>query len=204
MTTTTTTTTTTLPKNFLSSVLSYEAHGVTRAAILSLIKPQLDEIDGQRKEIRKALAEQIKGLKDVKAACSAANSLCPKVAKADATERKRLERRRSFLRGIIAAQYQDYDIIVDGGYLFPQYEGDAYTREAKEIVAMVARLKDLGYRVPKIELAELAVQLKAVGTDTSVGTAPIISGLNTDILATIAATITGIQETIAAKKVAQG
>ncbi len=125
--------------SFLGKVLAYEQAGVDREAILSLVKPQIEEIDKGRKAIKNTILDQMKSLGAVDSV-KVVNVLCLSRRGAEQAERSRLSRRRNFFKSLCTSRFPDYDFELDAGMLHADYIGSATIREANILLSGLQKL----------------------------------------------------------------
>jgi len=125
--------------NFLQSVLNYEQQGINRQAILLLVKEQIAQIDLQRKDIKLSISEDIESLGAVEGT-KACNAICPPTGGSDGAARSRLQRRRVWLKGLLASVHSSYDFTLEAGTINCAYIGDANERQANSIFAVLEKL----------------------------------------------------------------
>lgn len=177
-------------RNIQLSISQYEALGTARLQIMEIVGDQLVNIDKQRKETKAAIANALKGLKDVKLATATANLIAPIVRGADEKDRKRLSKRRSFLKGILKTSFPDYDFDVmrgnSGGGITAVYVGCADTRTARRMLSEVKEVFALlDVKLPKaITETDLVHCLKAgTTTATEVNHGPVVEAIKPDFSA---------------------
>ena len=137
-----------------------------RVEATSLVKEQCEGIDKQRKENREKTEATIKGFNVVEAV-NLCNSLLPSSGP-DQNVRKRAERARNWLKARLAAVFTDYDFNTESTKVGKTMNskivfikvGDAFTREAREMLAVVARVESL-LKGNKLTEENIAAALKA-------------------------------------------
>lgn len=143
-----------------------EQLGVQRATLMSLVETDIQAIDKGRKAERENLQGHIKAIDDVTLATAAANAIAPRLANADDTTRKRLQRRRTWLRSALKTSYPLYDFAVEPGKnsrgIMAEHVGDEDVRKAIQNMETIASaFALLGAKVPKtVTVDNLAAKIK--------------------------------------------
>ena len=148
-----------LDKRFLSTVLSLERANVSREAIRQITADQLKEIDSERKDLKNSLIAHFAGFTAIDGV-AIANALSSPVSGADDTERKRLSRRRAIFVSCLSSSHANYDFSVEKGRhskgIIAEYIGDEHEREAKQLLASLARVREFFPALPEISRIDLA------------------------------------------------
>lgn len=152
-----------LNQQIVKGIGEYEALGNKRLAIMALVTDQIKAVDDGRKEAKEKVVKAFKEIESLDVAVKTANLLAPAASKADDATRKRLSRRRNFLKGILADQFPSYDFEVGKGRasegIHYTFVGDADVREAKRLTAAVARIKELtGKTTATVETVAAAIK----------------------------------------------
>ena len=136
------------------AISRHEALGAARLQVMELVKDQLDAIGKETKEAREAVKACLSALRDVKLATNTANLIAPVLPHASEADRKRLSRRRNFLKNILSSAFPAYDFEVlkgrSGGGISCLYVGDADVRKANaQYEAVLDVFALLGEKLPK-------------------------------------------------------
>ena len=135
--------------NLFKTVNELEKNGVIRESILSLVKPQLEELDKKSKGLKESIKDSLKtfGAKEATKIC---NTLAATVQGAADAMRKRLQRRRSMLKSCLEQTFTEYDFSMEksaggksSGRIVCEKVGDESQREANKLVASVKRIQDI-------------------------------------------------------------
>lgn len=125
----------------MKAISEFEALGSARLSIMELVKNDLEGIDKQKKDVKALISKEIKSLADVSLATSTCNLLAPSEKGADELTRKRISRRRNFLKSILSTEYPQYDFDVTrgqkGGKIEATFIGDDADREANGLFQSV-------------------------------------------------------------------
>lgn len=180
--------------NFLQTVLAYEAQGINREALTSLIKPELEAIDAKRKDFRESCEKDIKAVGAIDAT-KACNAVCPTIPGSDNAARQRLSRRRNWLKGLLKKIHGKYDFTMADGQLFCEYIGDSITREANELLLVIQRLNSLDIITAEITRDDIIAGLKS---ETASSGANVIEVDSTTVksIATVLARVSAISENL--------
>jgi len=150
-------------KAIATALSNLEGLGNLRRAVMAVVENDLRAIDAKRKEARESLTELLKQLRGHDTAVAVCNALCPTVAGANDTTRKRISRRRQTLCRCLATAYSDYDFTVErgrnGGKIIATYEGDEARRKAKRFLTLYAEMKEYGFNT-KDSIETLAEKIR--------------------------------------------
>lgn len=160
---------------FVTTLSALESLNVQREAIRSITAPELQKIDGERKERRQALVDICKKMPPVDATREI-NALCKAVRGADGAARQRMNKRRDLCVSILSKAHAEYDFVKEQGTIFCEYVGSPARREAKVLWATLERLADLdvinldnlGLTVESIEVAVKAAETAPAYTESNV------------------------------------
>lgn len=159
----------------------------------SIIVDGLKGINDQRKENRQACETILKSIGNAAEAKELANGMLPARESKDASERKRAQKRRDWLKARLSQAYPSYDFVTSYSRIECEYIGDASDREAGQLMAAINRLSDLGVTVPAVKVEELADSIRNEASQTALGriahTDPAILEAKQNILAKLAASM---------------
>ena len=167
-------------------------------AVASIVADQQKVTNDQRKSNREDAETILKGCGDAVAAVKVANALLPIMGKgADASERKRAQRRRDWLKARLTACFSQFDFLTDGSKLVAEFIGTASIRIAREWRNMLDKIVEYGLGLDAT-VEEMASVIAA--TERNAGTGITVTldndGEVEDMFAAIADKISGIQAKI--------
>lgn len=149
------------------SLSRLEQLGSHRAALMEVVGEEVKAVDEKRKVERSKVAETLGKLADCQLAVATANVIAPTIEGADDTTRKRLQRRRAWLKAALKTSYPEYDFEVtkgrNGGQFVADYIGDADIRKANRVLAEItSTFKLVGETMPEgLTAATIANAYKA-------------------------------------------
>ena len=162
-------------------------------AIQSIVADELKAVNTDRKNNRKTAEGILEAAGNAIDAVKVANALLPTMPKgADAGERKRAQRRRDWLKARLTAVYPQFDFITDGNKLMAQWCGTASMRQAREWRVILDKVVEYGLGLDAT-VEDIAAVIAATERQAGTGVA-VHDDVPADILAAIAARITGMTE----------
>ena len=173
-------------KVIMTAIARSEQLGVLRAGLLTSVQEDVKAIDTARKEARLTVTSTLKGMADHSLATQYSNILCPAVVGQNDADKKKLQRRRSFLVGCLSTAYPNYDFEVTKGRgtnkIEASYVGEPEVREARALLASLAVVASYGFTLPEIGQSDLASAIKAgsVSSDSipTINTNDLMAELN--------------------------
>lgn len=162
-----------------------------RVALTGMVETPVKEIDKERKALKDSLVKAI-GSFTVTEALSVVNSSLPPSGGDDA-QRKRAERGRSYLVGVLSKAFTTYDFSVSstrGRFaehtVVASYVGDKYVRQAREMLGVYDTILAMASKhgADSVDEASLVTWLQAEETGSS--SAPITPVLDADTASSIA------------------
>jgi len=167
-------------------------------AVQSIVADQQKATNEQRKSNREDAETILKGCGDAVSAVKVANALLPIMSKgADASERKRAQRRRDWLKARLTACFSQFDFLTDGSKLVAQWCGTASMRQAREWRVILDKVVEYGLGLDA-KVKDIAAVIAA--TERNAGTGITVTldndGEVEDMFAAIADKIAGIQARI--------
>lgn len=156
-----------MKQNIFKIVRELEIAGVKRAAILEVVKPELEKIDGARKTLKESLSKEIKAL-DCVSAVKVCNMISRTKQGADSAETTKLNKRRNTLKGILSQSFPEYDFenvtTRAGGVTDCKIQetkvGDKETRQAIILLEALKMVKAHGFNTLDVTREALVTALK--------------------------------------------